>query len=200
MKDRILILAPHTDDGELGVGATAAKLTDDGNDVFYVAFSWCGNERLKDEARKATGIIGVKTENLIMLDYQVRHFEYHRQEILDDMIRLRDDIRPGLVYCPLINDIHQDHQTIAAEAIRAFKFSTILCYELPWNNIQFNATAFEIVSFDNLMLKKQAVIAYRSQSDRPYCTPDFIYSLATVRGIQCGVQYAESFEVVRWIR
>ena len=199
MKDRILILAPHTDDGELGVGATAAKLTTAGNDVFYVAFSWCGDDRLKDEVRQATQIIGIKPENLILFDYQVRNFEYHRQEILDDMILLRDNIHPSIVYMPLLTDVHQDHQTVAGEAIRAFKYGTILAYELPWNNIHFDATAFEIITADHLNLKIQAVRAYQSQSDRHYCSPDFVSSLATVRGVQCGAKYAEAFTVVRWI-
>ena len=38
---RILILAPHTDDGELGCGATISKLIETSNDVYYVAFSAC---------------------------------------------------------------------------------------------------------------------------------------------------------------
>ena len=38
-KERVLILAPHTDDGELGCGGTIARLTEEGNDVYYIAFS-----------------------------------------------------------------------------------------------------------------------------------------------------------------
>ena len=46
------------------------------------------------------------------------------------------------------------------------------------------------------MLKK-----YESQISlkRPYFEREYIYSLAKVRGIQCGAQYAESFEIIRWI-
>ena len=200
MKDRILILAPHTDDGELGCGGTAAKLTAAGNDVFYVAFSWCGKEQLKEEVRAATRTIGIRLERLVLFDYQVRNFEYHRQEILDNMIRLSDEIHPHTVYMPLPDDLHQDHQTVAGEGIRAYKHCTLLGYELPWNNIQFNATAFEILNPEHLMLKKQAVAEYRSQSEKYYTSSDFIYSLANVRGVQCGTQYAEAFTVIRWIR
>ena len=38
-KNRVLILAPHTDDGELGAGGTINKLIKTGSDVFYVALS-----------------------------------------------------------------------------------------------------------------------------------------------------------------
>ena len=38
---KILILAPHTDDGELGCGATIDRAIDEGADVYYAAFSVC---------------------------------------------------------------------------------------------------------------------------------------------------------------
>ena len=37
----VLILAPHTDDGELGCGGTIAKLIEEGSEVYYAAFSVC---------------------------------------------------------------------------------------------------------------------------------------------------------------
>ena len=39
--NKILLLSPHTDDGELGCGGTVAKLIEQGKEVFYVAFSAC---------------------------------------------------------------------------------------------------------------------------------------------------------------
>jgi LmbE family N-acetylglucosaminyl deacetylase len=39
MKKRILVLAPHIDDGEFGCGGTIAKLIADRAEVFYAAFS-----------------------------------------------------------------------------------------------------------------------------------------------------------------
>ena len=37
----ILLLSPHTDDAELGCGATIAKLIREGKKVYYAAFSAC---------------------------------------------------------------------------------------------------------------------------------------------------------------
>ena len=36
---KVLILAPHTDDGEFGCGGTITKLISEGADVYYAAFS-----------------------------------------------------------------------------------------------------------------------------------------------------------------
>ena len=39
--NKILLLSPHTDDAELGCGATIAKLIRQGKTVYYAAFSAC---------------------------------------------------------------------------------------------------------------------------------------------------------------
>jgi LmbE family N-acetylglucosaminyl deacetylase len=204
---RVLVLAPHTDDGELGCGGTIAKLLEDNNDVYYAAFSACQLSVAKEfppdilitEVKQATAALGIKPSNLILFDFQVRTFNYHRQEILDKMIKLKADIKPNVVFMPSINDIHQDHFTITNEAMRAFKFSTILNYELPWNNFAFNSTCF--VPLDEMHLEKKidALSFYKSQASRTYVSDEFIRSLARVRGTQIERKYAETFEVTRLI-
>lgn len=202
---RILILAPHTDDGELGCGGTITKLIEDGNEVFYVAFSACQqsvlpqfpSDILISEVKSATKVLGISPSKLILFDYEVRTFNYKRQAILDDMLKLRESIKPDIVFMPSVNDIHQDHCTIADEGIRAFKFSSILCYELPWNNFSFNTTCFISLSESQINQKAKSIDEYKSQAHRSYASKEFIISLAKVRGVQCGNKYAESFEIIR---
>jgi len=206
-KSKILILAPHTDDGEFGCGGTIAKFISEGHEVFYAAFSACQQSVLPEfpsdilitEVKAATSILGIKPENLILFDYDVRTFGYHRQEILDDLINLRSSINPDLVFIPAINDVHQDHQTIAVEGLRAFKFSSILSYELPWNNFSFTTSSFIHLGEEYIKTKVDALQAYQSQAHRSYSDEDFIRSLARTRGVQIGSRYAEAFEIVRWI-
>jgi LmbE family N-acetylglucosaminyl deacetylase len=71
---KILVLAPHTDDGEIGCGGTIAKFIEEGRKVFYVAFSSTEKTILKKEVRKATKILGLTSKNLILFDYEVRNF------------------------------------------------------------------------------------------------------------------------------
>lgn len=204
---RILILAPHTDDGELGCGGTIARLTESHNEVYYAAFSACQQSVLKEfpsdilitEVKQATLVLGIKPSNLILFDFEVRTFNYHRQEILDRMIKLKSEIKPDIVFMPSINDIHQDHYTITNEAMRAFKFSTVLNYELPWNNFSFNSTCFIELEDKHIQKKVEALACYQSQSHRNYCNSDFIYALAKVRGTQIENKFAETFEVTRLI-
>jgi len=116
--DKILVLAPHTDDGEFGCGASITKWTEEGKTVYYATFSACKQSVLPEfpedvlitEVKAATALLGIPPENLILYDYEVRTFNYHRQEILDDLIKLREKLQPDLVIMPSLNDIHQDHK------------------------------------------------------------------------------------------
>jgi len=206
-KKRVLVLAPHTDDGEFGCGGTITKLINEGHEVYYAAFSACQQSVLPQfpsdilitEVKEATAILGIQPSNLILFDYDVRTFGYNRQAILDDMIKLRAEIQPELIFMPTITDVHQDHKTIAEEGMRAYKFSSIFSYELPWNNFSFHTSSFVHLNEEFIQTKVNALKAYQSQAHRPYADEDFIRSLARTRGVQIGTHYAEAFEVVRWI-
>ncbi len=204
---KILILAPHTDDGELGAGGTICKLTEAGIEVCYAAFSTAEEsvpeglpkDILKTEVKAATKVLGIKPENLFIFNYRVRKLNYHRQEILENLIELRNKLNPDLVIMPSLNDIHQDHTTIAQEGLRAFKRVTILGYELIWNNLSFNTTSFVKLERNHIEQKYQALQQYKSQAHRDYMSKEFIFSLAKTRGIQIGHEYAEAYEVIRLI-
>ena len=203
---KVLVLAPHTDDGELGAGGYISKLVDEGAEVFYMAFSTAEEsvpegfpkDILKTEVVAATKVLGVKEENVIIFNYQVPKLNYARQEILEELIRfkrLHKDI--DLLLIPSIKDIHQDHSTIAMEGIRAFKTKSIFSYELIWNNLSFDTQAYISLEEKHIDKKVNALKEYKSQGFRDYLSEEFIRSLAVARGVQFGVKYAETFEVVR---
>jgi LmbE family N-acetylglucosaminyl deacetylase len=201
----VLVLAPHTDDAELGAGGTIAKLIESDAKVTYVAFSTASEsvpdgwpkDILKTEVRAATQKLGVAPENLVIFDYKVRQLGYHRQRILEDLIRLRDLSTFDLILTPSLQDIHQDHATIANESLRAFKNTTILGYELIWNNLSFDTKCFVKLETRHLSLKHTSLQCYKSQVHRDYFSRDFTFSVAKTRGVQSGCEYAECFEVIR---
>jgi LmbE family N-acetylglucosaminyl deacetylase len=207
MKNVALILAPHTDDGELGCGGTMARLLEEGYEVYYVAFSTCResvpegmpSDILSKELCKATETLGIKRNHVIILDFPVREFVSFRQKILDEMIRIGRQIEPTIVFAPSLHDIHQDHHVIAEEAMRAFKKITLFAYEVPWNNFTFNNQIYVKLEKRHLEKKIEAIACYESQNMRDYASPEFTYGQAKVHGVQIGQQYAEIFEAVRYI-
>ena len=66
MSKKILVLAPHTDDGEFGCGGTINKMIEEGNEVYYAAFSACQQSVLPQfpqdilitEVKAATKVLG----------------------------------------------------------------------------------------------------------------------------------------------
>lgn len=205
--ERILVVAPHTDDGEFGCGGSIAKFIDEGKNVYYVAFSTAEKSVppglpkniLETEVKEATKCLGIPRENLIIYKFEVRKLNYVRQDILEELIKIRNEINPQLVFSPIPTDLHQDHATAATECLRAFKQVSILGYEIPWNNITFNAQAFIKLNEQYIAKKIEALKIYKSQAHRQYATENFIRSLATTRGVQIGSELAEAFEVIRWI-
>ena len=77
-----------------------------------------------------------------MHDFDVRTFPERRQDILELLVALWEEWRPDVVFQPSHHDVHQDHQTIAQEGLRAFKRTTIFGYEVPWNNFDFSYGAY----------------------------------------------------------
>jgi N-acetylglucosamine malate deacetylase 1 len=206
-KKTVLVLAPHTDDGEFGCGGAIARYSEMGVRVVYVAFSAAEQSVLphlprnilRSEVLAATSVLGIDKNDCLVYDYDVRCFPDFRQDILEDMIRLNREYQPEIVFLPSVNDTHQDHQTIAHEGFRAFKRTTMLGYEVPWNNLDFRTSCFVDISPQQLSVKIAALEKYQSQKHREYANSEFIHSLAHTRGVQIGKKYAEAFEVVRWI-
>ena len=206
--NRVLVLAPHTDDGELGCGGTISRMVEEGREVYYAAFSTAAEsvpppfppDILEKEVREGTKVLGIPAANLLVYKYKVRHLPQMRQEILEELVRMKREIDPATVFLPSAQDLHQDHQTVHIEGLRAFKTVTVLGYELPWNNLSFDYRHFCVLTREHVQTKIAALRCYQSQQHRPYTQKDFIWSWARTRGGQIMVEYAEAFDVLRWVR
>ena len=202
---RVLVLAPHTDDGEFGCGGTMARLAEGGADVRQIAFSIASRslpegfapDTLAREVGEATAELGIPRSNLTVHDFEVRTFPDQRQAILELLIELWEEWRPDAVFQPSVHDIHQDHQVVAAEGMRAFKRTTILGYEIPWNNFDFAYQAYIALEERHVECKIAALARYASQQHRRYSDPEYARSLARIHGINVNREYAEVFHVYR---
>jgi LmbE family N-acetylglucosaminyl deacetylase len=206
----VLILAAHTDDAEFGCGGTVARFREEGRTIHYMVFSTAikslpvglPEDTLDREQRAAFCALGFSSadlERLRIFDFDVRTFPSRRQDILELLVVARNELQPDLVLLPSLHDIHQDHQTVAQEGLRAFKHTTVLGYELPWNNLSFNNQAFVALERRHVEAKARALSCYASQQHRGYANPDYVWGWAQTRGISANCAYAETFEVYRWM-
>jgi len=204
--DRVLVLAPHTDDGEFGCGGTIARMVDEGKRVHYVALSACEDsvprgfpkDILATEVKDATRVLGIRPEDLTIGEFRVRTFDQVRQQVLDLFVSIHRELQPQLVFMPSLNDLHQDHQTVAREGLRAFKRTTLLSYEMPWNNLSFQSQCFVALTPRHVDRKLAALACYKSQRQRTYAGAEYQRAHLLTRGQQIDCPFAECFEVVRW--
>jgi LmbE family N-acetylglucosaminyl deacetylase len=205
---KVLVLSPHTDDAEIGAGGTIARFVEEGKDIYFAVFSMCETtvpkelprDTLRKECLSSLNIYGISPEKIYMMNYTVRKFPEHRQEILDDLIKIKNHAAPELVLVPSSHDMHQDHGVIYWEALRAFKKdSSIWGYEHSWNNLTFTTDVFVRLNAKHLKMKIKALQEYKSQSHRGYMKAKNVRALATTRGAQLDLPFAEAFELVRLI-
>ncbi len=206
---KILILSAHVDDAELGMGGTIAKMVaEKEHDITMIAFSAADDslpkgmpkDTLKKETFNATLKLGfILRWEPIILDFRTRYFPNYRQGILEELIKMRDKYDPDVVYCPSFDDMHQDHQTLAREVMRAFKYKTILMYQMPWNTLNLKLQYFSILKERHVIAKTKALAEFKSQKDKRYMRHNSIVSMASFYGLAIDTDFAEAFEVVRYI-
>lgn len=186
-----LFLDPHPDDVELTCGGTISKLK--GNEIHIAVLSDC--DLPEGEISNSHDILGVTTHYAY---FNRRHFSEQRQEILDYLIALGEKIKPDVVFIPDLSDIHQDHQVIAWEGIRAFKLSAdIISYIHPHNQLTADYNYFVKLTEEDIDKKIEALSHYKSQLDRFYFNLESIKGIARYYGVQCGAEFAEAFKIIR---
>jgi LmbE family N-acetylglucosaminyl deacetylase len=200
----ILVLSPHTDDAEIGCGGSLMKWKEEGEKIEVIAFSRCeesipsgfDKDATEKEFMKNMDFIGAKRK---IVELPVRRFPDYRQEILQC---LKNQETPDLVVCPSLDDIHQDHRVVAEEAVRAFRErSSIISYDLPYSTMNFNANMYIKLEERHIKNKHIMINNYKSQVGKfpEYFAKEYIYGNAQAHGMKIKTNYAEIFEVVRWL-
>lgn len=209
---KALFLAPHGDDAHIAAGGTMARLVEDHAEVFIIAFCNADDAlppgfppgTVYAELREAASELSIPTKNLLFKDFANHNFPTRRQEILQNLVNWRREHEPDLVFAPSPSDVHQDHATVAHEAVRAFRrSSSVYGFDMPWNLVDGAALGLYVeLTEAQLDRKLRAMTRFASQQGkRNACaTPDYARHLAAVRGNAIEAPYAEAFEIIREVR
>ena len=217
MKDKILVIAPHTDDEVLGVGGTMARLAAEGAEVCVVivtqGYSAEEIESDRQEALAAHQLLGVKQTIFLPLPAAnldtVPHRDINRH--LNEVIQ---NIQPEVLYIPFTGDLHVDHQKVflsalvaarpnrpgAPRAIYAYETLSETNWNAPYLAPNFVPNVFVDIS-SYLETKIQAMQRYASQI-KPFPnerSEESLRALATLRGSTVRCFAAEAFVLVREI-
>lgn len=216
-----LVIAPHPDDEVLGAGGTIAALAAHGCQVHVLVASqdlpplYLADtaEKIRNEAQRAHSALGVKnTEFLPHPSVELARMGV--AELNSGIQKAVDRLQPDLVLAPF-PDRHLDHKAVFEAAMVASRpigsgcaISTVALYETlsetHWNvphiEADFVPDWFVDIS-DHIDAKLAAFSAYASQV-QDYPGPRSLRALealATFRGSQVSLEFAESFQTVRRI-
>ena len=196
----VCFIGAHPDDIELGCGALIADIVDQTNVVCVTLSDNQKNPDLQDlveEHRQAMAILGVKPENAILHDFTTRRFQAARQDILEVMLGLKKQYHPEVVFVHTDQDIHQDHKTITEEALRAFRGTTLLGFDVLRSSYGFFPDFLVEVSEEGVSKKIQALKAYKTYANKYYFNENIIHATAIRHGALAERPYAEGFDILR---
>jgi len=214
-KLNVLVLSPHADDAELGMGGTIAKLVQQKNNVTILTAilpkenlsgkvdRYMENKRYQEQL-KSSKLLGAKLQTLNINPYD---FKFNREyvKIFDEKIK---KIRPDVIFSCWEHDTHQDHKTLANIIFSVSRKNDISLYMyeamLPGgiNTNSFNPQLFVDIS-KFMKTKIKSINCYKSVFHRKKNNySNFMESItarAKFRGEMIGVKYAECFVVVKKI-
>jgi LmbE family N-acetylglucosaminyl deacetylase len=204
----VLCVAAHPDDLALCCGGTIFVCTQRGYDVraIYVTKGekgiepGCSPEIRVNESNEACAKLGIERSKVYF-----GNFPDTRVPDSVDLIRFLEDfyLKARSVYAvfvPSTHEIHQDHRSLANTSITAFRrVPRIFAYESASTTTAFSPTAFADVTGLPLKMKWKALKCHQSQivQRKMYLEYTAMLRLASFRGLQIGVKYAESFEMVK---
>lgn len=199
---RLCFIGAHPDDIELGCGALIAHVAQQ-TEVLCVTLSDNQmNPALKtivEEHRNSMKALGVPDSNVIVGSFETRRFPYSRQEILEYMIDLNRNFRPEIVFVHTKADIHQDHATVTEEALRAFRGTTVLGFDVLRSSYGFFPNFLVEVNQNDVDAKLNALAEYKTYQNKYYFNPEITRSTLIRHGALAERPYAEGFDILRVI-
>jgi LmbE family N-acetylglucosaminyl deacetylase len=197
---RICFIGAHPDDIELGCGAFISNILGK-TDVLCVTLS--DNQKnptlqnLVEEHYKIMQTLGVPREKIILEKFETRRFPQARQEILEFLFTIHQDFKPDIVFVHTRADIHQDHNVVSKEALRAFRGTTLLGFDALRSSYGFFPHFLVEVSAEDVDRKLAALAEYKTYSNKYYFAPEILKATMIRHGALAERPFAEGFDILR---
>jgi LmbE family N-acetylglucosaminyl deacetylase len=197
---RVLFLGAHPDDIEIGCGALIHHILQQ-TEILCVTLS--DNQKnpdlknVKEEHLKSMKVLGVPEDKVVFGPFTTRIFPGARQEILEYFLKLRRDFQPDLILTHSKQDVHQDHNTMTDEALRAFRGITVLGFDVVRSSHGFFPHFLVEVTEEDVHAKINALAEYETYRDRYYFNADLTRSIMIRHGALAERPFAEGFDILR---
>jgi len=195
----ILCLGAHSDDIEIGAGATLLSLMARGVhlDVLWCVLSAAG-EREREARDSATEFLSdASAAKIEVMSFRDGFFPEQGEAIKQWFEALKPKVNPDLILTHRRDDAHQDHRKVCQLTWNTFRDHQILEYEIPkWDGDIGQPNVYMPVSAIALKRKIELLIShFGSQRSKRWFDDETFRGLARIRGMECCApeRYAEAF-------
>ena len=199
---KVCFIGAHPDDIEIGCGALIAHIASQTEVKCVTLSDNQKNPLLKNVVKEhynSMAVLGVPKDNVIVGQFETRCFPDQRQEILEYMINLNKEFRPEIVFVHTKADIHQDHATVTGEALRAFRGTTVMGFDVIRSSYGFFPSFLVEVTEEDVEKKIAAMKEYHTYKDKYYFDPEVTRATLVRQGAIAERKFAEGFDILRII-
>jgi LmbE family N-acetylglucosaminyl deacetylase len=195
----LLCLGAHSDDIEIGVGATLLGLIERGVrlDVHWSVLSGIGEREQEARASAADFLSRAQSAKIEVMSFQDGFFPEQGGPIKLWFEELKKRVDPDLIFTHSREDGHQDHRHVNRMTWNSFRDHWILEYEIPkWDGDLGHPNVYVPISANAMKQKVDLLIShFGSQRSKQWFDADTFFALARLRGMECRApeRYAEAF-------
>lgn len=194
----LLCLGAHSDDIEIGCGATLLELQRAGQklNITWVVLSAIGKRG--DEARMGTERFASHADVRPELkEFKDGFLPYHGIEVKQFFEDLKSRVNPDVIFSHWGGDGHQDHRLVSELVWNTFRNHLILEYEIPKYDGDMGRPNVFMPIDESIARQKVAGLdaAFESQRSKAWFKPETFLGLMRLRGMESNSPsgYAEAF-------
>ena len=195
----VLCLGAHSDDIEIGVGATLLSMIARGVqlEVHWCVLSAVGDREREAKASASDFLARAASTKIEVMSFRDGFFPEQGEDIKSWFETLKAGANPDLILTHYKDDAHQDHRQVSRLTWNTFRDHCILEYEIPkWDGDLGRPNVYVPVSAEVIHRKIDLLLShFGSQRSRQWFDSETFHGLARLRGIECRAsdRYAEAF-------
>jgi LmbE family N-acetylglucosaminyl deacetylase len=194
---RLLCVGAHSDDIEIGAGATVNRMISENPGV---EVTWCvlsGNETRQQEAKRAVELLlgPSVTRSVLLEDFSDSYFPEQKKLIKEFFEQHLKRTNPDLILTHTRSDAHQDHRVVNELTWNTFRAHQIWEFEIPkWDGDLIQPNLYVPVDPEHVTSKVTIIRnVFSSQRSKHWFDEETFRGLMRIRGLESNTRYAEAF-------
>ena len=196
---RVLALGSHSDDIEIGCGATLLALTRARPEVevTWVVLGAEGEREREARASAEAFLRAASRSEVVVHGFRDGFFPYVGGDVKDVFEELKSRLEPDLILTHARHDLHQDHRLVCELTWNTWRDHLILEYEIPKYDGDLGTPNVFVPMSEEIAREKVRLVleAFESQTAKHWFDEELFLGLMRVRGMEgrSPSGYAEAF-------